>query len=116
MCSLFISSTTFIEDGQQVLTWRDSLGDKYSDLPGVCKLHNFIVKTHNGNVVMREKCFTGDEEGRIHHFVSVSALQMVPATKYSVSHLHSISAEKVPNMVTMYDHFIPPDCRPDCHH
>ena len=60
---LYQSATTFIEDGQQVLTWRDSLGDKYSDLPGVCKLHNFLVKTHNGNVVMREKGFTGDDEG-----------------------------------------------------
>ena len=29
------NTTTFFEDGQQVLTWRDSLGDKYSDLPGV---------------------------------------------------------------------------------
>lgn len=41
------SATTFIEDGQQVLTWRDSLGDKYSDLPGVCQLHNLlVVKAH----------------------------------------------------------------------
>ena len=37
------SATTFIEDGQQVLTWRDSLGSKYSDLPGVRKLHDFLV-------------------------------------------------------------------------
>ena len=29
------TATTFITNGQQVLTWRDSLGDKYSDLPGV---------------------------------------------------------------------------------
>ncbi len=57
------SATTFIEDGQHVLTWRDSLGDKYSDLPGVHKLHDFlVVKVHNGNVVMkmRENCFAGE--------------------------------------------------------
>ena len=56
------SATTFITDGQQVLTWRDSLGDKYSDLPGVRKLHDFlVVKAHNGDVVMkvRKNCFTG---------------------------------------------------------
>ena len=41
------SATTFIEDGQQVLTWRESLGEKYSDLPGVRKLHDFlVVKAH----------------------------------------------------------------------
>jgi len=59
------SATTFIEDRQQVLSWQDSLGGKYSDLPGMCKVHNHVVKAHNGNVEMkvREKCFTGDVEG-----------------------------------------------------
>ena len=109
------SATTFIEDGQQVLTWRDSLGDKYSDLPGVRKLHDFlVVKAHNGNVVMkvRENCFTGEWKDSPLR-VRVSAADGVPTTKYSVSHLHSISAEKMANMVTMYDRFIPPDRRPD---
>ena len=71
------SVTTFITDGEQVLTWRDSLGDKYSDLPGVRKLHDFlVVKAHNGDVVMkvRENCFTG-VCGRIRHFESETALQ-----------------------------------------
>ena len=41
------SATTFITDGEQVLTWQDSLGDKYSDLPGVRTLHDFlVVKAH----------------------------------------------------------------------
>lgn len=59
------SATTIIESGQNVLTWRDTLGEKYSDLPGVRKLHDFLfIKAHTGQVVMkvREQCFNG----RIH--------------------------------------------------
>lgn len=57
------SASTSVEDGINVLTWRDTLGSKYSDLPGVRKLHDFlIVKGYDGQVVMkvREKCFTGE--------------------------------------------------------
>ena len=52
---------SIIETGEKVLVWRDLLGVKYSDLPGVRKLHDFlIIKAHNGQMVMvRERCFTG---------------------------------------------------------
>ena len=56
------SAESIIETGEKVLAWRDTLGVKYSDLPGVRKLHDFlIVKAHDGQVVMkvRERCFTG---------------------------------------------------------
>ena len=36
-------STCFIETGETVLTWRNSLGEKYSDLPGVRKYHDFLI-------------------------------------------------------------------------
>ena len=45
-----------------MLTWRESLGQKYSDLPGVRKLHDFLfVHSHTGKVVMkvRELCYAG---------------------------------------------------------
>jgi len=79
------------------------------------KLHEFlVVKAHNGNVVMkvRKNCFTGEWKDSPLP-VRVSTADGVPTTKYSVSHLHSISAEKMANMVTMYDCFIPSDCRLD---
>lgn len=48
------TADTFVEDGRHVLTWRQTLGIKYSDLPGVRKLHDFfIVRQHNGEVVMK---------------------------------------------------------------
>ena len=48
--------------GERVLTWRNTLGEKYTDLPGVRKYHSFlVVKAHDGTVVMkvRENCFGG---------------------------------------------------------
>ena len=43
-------------------TWCEHLGAKYSALPGVRKLHDFlIVRTHDDRVVMkvREKIYSG---------------------------------------------------------
>ena len=55
--------TNALLDGEDVYTWRDTLGIKYSDLPGVRRYHDFlVVKTHDGPVVMkvRERCYSGE--------------------------------------------------------
>ena len=108
-------ATTFIVNGEDVYTWRDSLGVKYSDLPGVRKYHDFlVVKTHDDSVVMkvREKCYCGDWKDSPLHVLDTT-VPGVPDTKYSSSHYRAIPAEKMANMVTMYNKFIPPDHRPD---
>ena len=47
-------ATTFIVDSEDVYTGQDSLGVKYSDLPGVRKYRDFlVVKTHDGQVAMK---------------------------------------------------------------
>ena len=74
------SASTYVEKGDQVFTWRECLGDKYSDLPGIKKFHDFlIVKCHDGNVVMkvRDWCFKG-------------------AWKPSPLHVHKFSKEPQP--------------------
>ena len=85
------------------------LGIKYSDLPGVHKLHDFIVRQHNGEIVMKvwQHCFTGAwKESPLH--VIQPDIQGVPATTYKEKTRHP-SAEKMANMITMYDRFIAPD-------
>ena len=42
---------TYVEDGQHVLTLWKTMGKKYSDLPGVHKLHDFLI--------VQQHCFTG---------------------------------------------------------
>lgn len=57
-----LGAATFIVDGDQVYAWRELLGDKYTNLPGVRKLHDFlVVRTHDGSVVMkvRESIYSG---------------------------------------------------------
>ena len=56
------SATCHIETGDQILMWRNTLGEKYSDLPGVRRYHDFlVVKDHDGSVVttVHENCFSG---------------------------------------------------------
>ena len=58
LCDLH--AQTVIEDGSSVFTWRDTLGSKYSDLPGTRKLHDFLtVYSYRGSLVMkvRENCY-----------------------------------------------------------
>ena len=38
-----------IEMGEQILAWRNTLGEKYSDLPGVWKYHDFLVVKAHGS-------------------------------------------------------------------
>ena len=106
------SASTVVEDGDNVLTWRDTLGAKYSDLPGVRKLHDFLtVKGYNGHVVMkvREKCFTGEWRQSPLRLLDATT-PGIPTTTYKDAHSHNI---KLANMVTMYNRFISPDRRPE---
>jgi hypothetical protein len=109
------SATCHIETGERILTWRSTLGEKYSDLPGVRKYHDFlVVKGHDGTVVMkvRDNCSCGswkDSPLRIHD----SSVSGVPTETCKNTQTRSLTAEKMTNMITMYDRFIPPHCRPD---
>ena len=109
------SATTLIETGENVLTWRDTLGVKYSDLPGVRKLHDFLfIRAHTGQVVMkvREHCFKGQWKDSPLRMVNPTAPGR-PSTSYKDTHEHNIKDDKMANMVTMYDKFISPDRRPE---
>ena len=106
------SATCYIETGERVLTWRSTLGEKYSDLP---KYHDFlVVKAHDGRVVMkvRENCFSGTWKDSPLRMRDLSVTG-VPTETYKETQTKSFTAEKMANMVIMYDRFIPPCCRPD---
>ena len=106
------SATTYIEKGDGVFNWRECLGEKYSDLPGIRKFHDFlVVKSHDGKVVMkvRQQCFEGEWKTSPLH-IRNETIEGTPITTY---HPHSLTAEKQANMITMYDRYIPPDRRPE---
>lgn len=109
------TAQTFIEDGLNVLCWRDSLGQKYSDLPGVRKYHDFLfVQSHTGDVVMkvREQCYTGAWTDSPLRLLDSTAIG-TPLTNYKEVKYHPIKEDKMANMITMYDKFVSPDRRPE---
>ena len=92
------------------------LVQKYSNLPGVRKLHDFliIVKAHDGQVVMkvRERCFTGYWRASPLRVVNPSA-PGTPTVTYKDAHTLNIKEDKMANKLTMYNRFISPCRRPD---
>ena len=105
-------AVTFIMEGDGVYAFRELLGAKYSALPGVRKLHDFlIVRTHDNRVVMkvRERTYTGMWVDSPLHVID-DALSGIPTTTYNT---HTLSKEKLANLTVMYDKFIPPQFRPD---
>ena len=89
------SAESIIETGEKVLAWRDTLGVKYSDLPGVQKLHDFlIVKAHDGQVVMkvRDRCFTGVWRASPLRVMNPSA-PGTPDVTYKDAHTHNIRGQ-----------------------
>ena len=78
-------------------------------------LHDFLVViTDDGEVVMKvhEHCFDGAWKNSPLKVVNTDVAG-TPLNTYRETHCHSLSAEKMANMVTMYDRFISPDCRPE---
>lgn len=105
---------TWIEDGTNVLMWREILGQKYSDLPGVRKLHDFLfIHSHTGKVVMkvRELCHAGDWNDSTLKLLFPD-LHGISSTNYQDTQTRMIKDDKMAHMVTMYDKFISPDRRP----
>jgi hypothetical protein len=110
ICGLAASST-FIEDGSGLQNWRDFLGEKYSALPGVRKLHDFlIVRMHDDKVMMkvRERIFGGVWTSSPLRVVNPTV--QLALTSYG-SNRHPLSKEKLTNMALMYDKYIPPRFR-----
>lgn len=94
--------------------WREILGQKYSDLPGVRKLHDFLfIHSHTGEVVMkvRELCHSGAWSDSTLKVIS-PALHGIPSTNYKETQTRPIKDDKMAHMVTMYNKFVSPDRRP----
>ena len=113
LCNLGATNSHIVKGGD-IFQWRELLGDKYTNLPGVRKLHDFlIVRTHDGEVVMkvRENIYGGAWSDSPLKLVDPS-LGGAPTETYA-GHERQLSKEKMANMAVMYDKFIPPSFRPD---
>ena len=107
ICQRF--STGCIEDGSHIFDWRSAMAKKYSDLPGVRKIHDFlIVRSINGQVVMklRTSCHSGiplESPLRI-----VDSTQSGSPTGCYRDHPRPLTANKIAHMTQMCYRYIPP--------
>lgn len=55
-------ATVYVDRGRIVRTWREKVGEKYTNLPGIRGLHDFMcIATSPNGVLMkvRQKCYAG---------------------------------------------------------
>ena len=111
ICSRF--STASIEDGTSILSWRSALVNKYSELAGVRKLHDFLIVRVEDKVVMkvRDSCHKGSVVASPLH-VTNPAASASPTSSYSQAR-KDIPSEKIAHLTQMYSKFVPPDQWPD---
>lgn len=102
-------------DGNIVRQWRETLGQKFTKLPGICSLHDFVIVKHipTGDVIMRvrELCYTGSFDSskmKIARGVSPS-LDVIPKESSSyktMKQCHELSTKKMEDLKSMYAKFI----------
>ena len=118
MCLQLTTSKSYVIGVQACMwrrvikNWRECLGEKYSNLPGIRKFHDFLImKSHDGKVMMkvRDWCVKGSWKPLPLHVRNVS----VVGTTTTTYEPHTLSTEKLVNMVTMYGRYTPPDWHPE---
>ena len=107
VCAKF--STATVEDGSNIHGWRSALSAKYSDLPGVRKMHDFLIIRSDNKVVMkvRTSCHVGNLMDSPLSIVD-SSQSCIPSDCYA-DHPRPLAAEKLAHMLQMYSRYVPPD-------
>ena len=91
----YLHADTTIEDGCAILQWRDTLREKYSDLPGTRKYHDFLIaRSYDQTIVMkvRESYYTGSFSRSPLKILDTTA-NGVPTTNYKDTQFRDLSRE-----------------------
>ena len=111
-------SLVIIDDGRIVRTWREKVGGKYSNLPGIRDLYDFVaIAVPLNKIVMkvREKCYSGalcDSPTKVKKdFVSTdSCIPRVTDSYKARGNLRSLTDNKLGHL---YANFIAEEKWPD---
>ena len=111
ICQRFGATT--IAEGADIGDWRSMLALKYSDLPGLRKMHDFLIIRNNDNVIMkvRKSCHVGVPSESPLSIVNPSQ-SVIPSATYA-DHLRPLSSEKTHHMSQMYTKYVSPDRWPN---
>lgn len=102
-------------DGEIVKQWREKLSQKYTKLPGIRSLHDFVVVQHliTKAVVLRtrELCYTGPFVNKAMTLVSGvdPSINAIPTTETykATNSTHELKSVKKSDLQQMYSKFIP---------
>ena len=107
-----------IDEGERVYQWRSSL-EKYSVLPGIRDLHDYIFVHQPGSDVklkVRPLCYTGPVNDSSFHVkrgysLSESAIPSAAMSYTNSGQIRSLSETKISHLRQMSNSFIPPERR-----
>ena len=105
---------TMVDNGSLVFMWREELEKKYSKMPGIRELHDFIAVQHlqTGNALMkvRQQCYGGPFHPAKLHVLLTPATVAIPSKNYiEKKRVRELSASKLDHLRQMYTNFIPQD-------
>jgi len=111
-------AVALVDDGKLVCTWREVLGNKYSKMPGIRDLHDFVIVRHlitgSAMIKVRQHCYQGTfQPGTLKVMSGIQpTLMAIPEsnTNYKDSgQTRSLSASKLDHLRQMCANFIPED-------
>ena len=117
-------SHVVIDHGGIVRMWREKVGEKYSSLPGIRELHDFVTIAMPPNKIVmkvREKCYSGalrDTPTKVKkdYNATDSCIPKVTDSYSARGNLRSLSENKMGHLKQMYANFIPQEKWPDFIH
>ena len=111
-------ATVVVDHGRIVCTWRERVGEKYTNLLGIGDLHDFTcVATSPSGVLMkvREKCYTGtlkDTPTKVKKGTDL-CIPRVSDTYKSKGLLRPLTDKKTEDLKQMFEKSIQVDRWPD---
>ena len=115
-------STVILDKGDIVRTWRDRVEEKYTKLPGIRALHDFLIVKHpvTNNAIMkvREQCYKDAFKEILMKIISghLASERVIPSCEDTYKRrgkVGEISSVKAAHLQQMYDSFVPEERHPN---
>ena len=115
-------ATVIVDDGSLVRTWRDIVGEKYTKLPGIRSLHDFLIVRHpvSADAIMkvREHCFKDSFQETTMKLVkgrtaAERAMPSIDDTYKKRGKVGQISSVKTHHLQQMYSSYVPVERHPN---
>ena len=107
-----------IVTGESILNWRDKVSQKYSKLPGIRELHDFLIvrnpTTKNAMMLVRELCYEGAPKPTSMKLNRATSPEFncfpSPSDTYlQLGKMRVLQSTKLAHLHQMFNSYIPPE-------